>query len=148
MGLFGGRAQDISFASDNDFFEAIGYLAKPGKLLNFEAQVPEDKVNKFKAEFPNQHQYTINNDTETSSGYPMKMGIQLRLYLNNQNNIPDNLKATISKGDRINRGLFSEKLLRYYGFDIGRKQDSKKIRNIIANNYSKYLVDFDKGYNR
>ncbi len=147
MGLFSGHAKDIEFDCKEDFFEAIGYLAKPGKLVNFEAQVPEEKVEKFKSEFPHQHQYTINTENETSGGYPMKTGIQLRLYLNNQNNIPKGLKKVMSKGDRINRGLFAEKLLKHYGFNIGKKQDSNVIKRVVASNDLKYLVDFERGYN-
>ena len=40
----------IEWTSDEDRFEAIGYLAKPGVIDAIEATVPADKLKKFRDE--------------------------------------------------------------------------------------------------
>lgn len=145
MALFGRSAKDINFDSESDFFESIGYLSKPGKIEHFEAQVPDDKVSLFTSELPGQDFYPISNDHGTTRGDKMKRGIQLRIYLNNTNNIPSNLNTHVVKGNRINKGLFAEKLLRYYGFKIGTSQDETIIRSIILRDFPAYISDYDRG---
>lgn len=146
MSLFSGRAKGIEFNSDADFFEAIGYLAKPGVLKHFEAQVPDEKVAQFEVEFPNQTSYSISTENLTSGGNVMKTGVQLRIYLGHTSNIPRSLKPHIVKGNRINRGLFAEKLMSDFGFDIGFGQNPAKIRRIVQTNHPTYLTDFDRGF--
>ena len=45
MGLFGRHAKDIDYTTQEELFEAIGYLAKQGRINYIEAQVPKDKEN-------------------------------------------------------------------------------------------------------
>lgn len=146
MSLFSGHAFDIDFTTKNDFFEAIGYLSKPGVIMHFEAQVPEDKISLYTTELPGHSYYPISNDELTSGGNKMKNGIQLRIYLGHKVNIPLSLKPQIVKGNRINRGLFAEKLLRDFGFVVGYYQNPTKIRNIVLATNPMFIPDFDRGY--
>lgn len=146
MELLGARARDIEFRNSHDLYEAIGFLCKPGVLIHFEAQVPDDKVDAFTSEFPGQYYYPISINDETVGGYKMKTGIQLRLYLGNIENIPLQLSREIVDYNRINRGFFAYNLLKYYGFKTGRTQNERAIRSIILNNYSEYITDFDRGF--
>lgn len=153
MSILGGRAEDIIFSKDNDFFEAIGYLATPGRVSFFEAEVPNDgRVIAFQNQFPGQSYRQITQGV-TSGGNPMKYSVQYRIYLNSIKNCPQTLKICLGAGRnnvaRINKSAFVEKLVEEYGFKFGYGivQNSARIRAIISANYPLYLADFDRGYN-
>lgn len=146
MSLFSRNAQGIDFLTDNEFFEALGYLAKPSVIEHFEAQVPDDKIAIYRSELPGQDYYEISNDNLTSGGNRMKNGIQLRIYLGHTLNMPLSLKKHVVKGKRINKGLFAEELLKKYGFNVGFKQNPLRIRNIVLIKNPRYITDFDRGF--
>ncbi|BES63919.1 hypothetical protein SANA_03580 [Gottschalkiaceae bacterium SANA] len=145
MSLFSGHAKGIVFSSKEDFFEVLGYLAKSDVLVHFEAQVPTEKIAQFKSELPGQSFYEIDTTDRTRRGDPMKTGVQLRLYFEDISKMPLSLKAHVVKGNRINRGVFAEELLKNYGFVVGFSQNSDKIRDIIETRHPKYIPDFDRG---
>lgn len=146
MSLFSGHAKGIDFNSEGDFFEAVGYLAKPGVLSQFEAQVPEEKIAEFVAKLPGQDYYPISTENLTSGGNIMKTGVQLRLYFGDMVNMPISLSAHVVNQNRINRGLFAEELLSEFGFTVGFEQDAARISRIVQMNYPNYITDFERGY--
>jgi len=153
MSILSGRAGDIIFSNENDFFEAIGYLASPGRVGFFEAEVPNDGREKaFQKQFSGQKYRLITQGT-TSGGNPMKYGVQYRIYLNSIENSPQTLKNHLRDGRnyaaRINKSAFVEKLVENYGFKFGYRvvQNSTDIRAIVSRKYPFYLADFDRGYN-
>ena len=153
MSTLGGRAGDIIFSNNNDFFEVIGYLASPRRVGFFEAEVPSNGREKaFEKKYPGQSYRQITQGV-TSGGNPMKYGVQYRIYLNSIENCPQTLKSHLRDGRdyaaRINKSEFVEKLVEKYGFKFGYGvvQDSAHIRAIVSANYPLYLADFDRGYN-
>jgi len=153
MSILGGRAGDIIFSNDNDFFEAIGYLASPGRVAFFEAEVPNDgRVIAFQNQFPGQSYRPITQGV-TSGGNPMKYSVQYRIYLKSIKNCPQTLRRRLGDGRnnaaRINKSAFVEKLVEEYGFKFGYGivQNSAHIRAIVSANHPLYLADFDRGYN-
>lgn len=153
MSTLGGRAGDIIFSNNNDFFEAIGYLASPGRVGFFEAEVPSNGREKaFKNQFPRQRYRQITQGV-TSGGNPMKYGVQYRIYLNSIENCPQTLKSHLRDGRnyaaRINKSAFVEKLVEKYGFKFGYGivQNSTHIRAIVSAKHPLYLADFNRGFN-
>lgn len=153
MSILGDRAEDIIFSNDNDFFEAIGYLASPERVDFFEAEIPSDgRVIAFQKQFPGQSYRQITQGV-TSGGNPMKYSVQYRIYLGSIKNCPQTLKSCLGVGRnnvaRINKSAFVEKLVEKYGFKFGYGvvQDSAHIRAIVSANHQLYLADFDRGYN-
>lgn len=149
MGILSDRAQDI-IVSEADFCYILGYLASPGRVGFIEAQIPEDKIQLFKNEYPGQEYYPITQG-ETSGGNTMKQGIQFRIYFNNINNCPSVLLPYLGEGNtgyvkRINKGKFIEKIIEKYGFKFGHYQDAKTIRDNIIKYHPLNINDFDRGY--
>ena len=140
----------IDWPTDEDMYEAIGYLACPGVVGRIEAMVPADKVDRFKKKY----------DGMYSSEYPYvvkagsKYGDQLRLYLNDNDGCPqyllDHLDARY--GVRLNDTSFISLIVRLYGFRITNSpQDSnvilEKFKSMYGEDDSEYKAFF-KGYNR
>jgi len=153
MSALGGSAGDIIFSNNNDFFEAIGYLASPGRVGFFEAEVPSNGREKaFEKKYPGQNYRQITQGV-TSGGNPMKYGVQYRIYLNSIENCPQTLKSHLRDGRdyaaRINKSAFVEKLVEKYGFKFGYGvvQDSDHILAIVSANHPLYLADFNRGFN-
>jgi hypothetical protein len=149
--LLGERAQTIDFRNSHDLFEAIGYLAYPGRILSFEAEVPIDgRDEAFERLFPGQtyRPITVNN---TPSGLPSKMGPQFRINMASIKNCPEVLQRNTGSGNgncvaRINRSKFVISLVERYGFRFGSTQNTEEIRHIAED--QGFLEDFEKGYNR
>jgi hypothetical protein len=153
MSILGNRAGDIHFNNTHDLYEAIGYLASPGRVAFFEAEIPNDnRETAFRNQFPGQSYCLIIQGT-TSGGNPMKYTVQYRIYLDSIVNCPQTLWNNLGNGRncaaRINKSAFVEKLVDEYGFKFGKGivQNSVHIRSIISRKYPLYLVDFDRGYN-
>lgn len=146
-------SSNIIFDTDDDLFEAIGYLAKPGVILQIEAQVPADgnKDEEFRFYFPEQTYRPISMK-ETASGIPTKFGPQYRIYLGSIENCPNSIKNNLGKGQgksvkaRINRSRFVILLVHFFGFKFGYEQDLNLIRKKVIQ-YG-YLTAFNKGFNR
>ena len=149
--LVGDRAQTISVRSEAEMFEIVGYMAKPGRIGSFEAEIPTDGRDKtFERLFPGQTYRPIEMG-DTPSGLPNKMGPQFRINFLDLRNCPEILKKNMGKGvgscvGRINKSKFVVDLVQNYGFRFGHNQDVDAIR---ANAQKKgYLEAFEEGYSR
>lgn len=146
--LVGPKAESISM-SCSQMFEAIGYMAKPGRVSSFEAEIPKDGRDKmFENLFPGQTYRPIELG-ETPSGLPNKLGPQFRINFSSLNNCPAVLRANMRVGNgscvgRINKSRFVVDLVQFYGFRFGKNQDVPAIRKIAEDNG--YLEEFEKGY--
>lgn len=150
--LIGARSGFIDFSSDDELFEVVGYLAKPGRIVGIWAEIPnDDREADFKRLFPGQHYLPITMTT-TSGGLPSKFSPQLRINLGDITNCPAILRPAIGKGlgssivGRINKSKFVVQLVHFFGFKFGDTQDVSAIRNKVAE-YG-YTKAFKRGYNR
>ena len=149
--LLGDRAQTINVGSDAEMFELVGYIAAPGRVSSFEAEVPKDGRDKvFESLFPGQTYRPITMG-DTPSGLPNKIGPQFRINFADLHNCPDVIKNNIGIGNgscvgRINKSRFVLDLVLNYGFQFGDYQNSPQIKSIA--NQRGYLREFEKGYNR
>ena len=150
--FIGDRSGFIDFNSDDELFEVVGYLAKPGRLAGIWAEIPNDyREADFKRLFPGQPYLPITMTT-TSGGLPSKFSPQFRINLGDMRNCPAILKPVIGKGlgktivGRINKSKFVVQLVHYFGFQFGDTQNVSAIKNIVAG-YG-YTKAFNRGYNR
>jgi hypothetical protein len=150
--FIGDRSGFIGFNSDEELFEVVGYLAKPGRLVGIWAEIPnDDREEDFKRLFPGQPYMPITKNT-TPSGQPNKYSPQFRINLGDMTNCPAILKPAIGKGlgkaivGRINKSKFVVQLVHYFGFQFGDTQNVSAIKNIVAG-YG-YTKAFNRGYNR
>lgn len=149
--LVGERAQTIPVASEEEMFEIIGYMARPGRVNSIEAEVPKDGRDAvFEKMFPGQTYRPIELG-HTPSGMPNKLSPQFRINFGNLSNCPNVLKANMGKGNgscvgRINKSKFVILIVQKYGFRFGDWQDRAAIREIAV---KKGFADaFDRGYAR
>lgn len=149
--LLGDRAKTIYVGSEAEMFELVGYMAAPGRVSSFEAEVPKDGRDKaFESLFPGQTYRPITMG-DTPSGLPNKIGPQFRINFANVRNCPDVLKENMGKGNggcvgRINKSRFVLDLVLNYGFQFGSYQNTSYIRAIAEQ--KGYIEEFEKGYNR
>lgn len=149
--LLGDRAKTIYVGSDAEMFELVGYMAAPGRVSSFEAEVPKDGRDKaFESLFPGQIYRPITMG-DTPSGLPNKMGPQFRINFADVSNCPDALKNNMGQGNgscvgRINKSRFVLDLVLNYGFQFGSYQNTSQIKAIAKQRG--YLKEFEKGYNR
>lgn len=137
------RSGTLDIKDDAEFFEIVGYLAKPGRISSIEAQVPSvrnlDK--KFESLFPNQRYRPISKD---------KRSAQFRIYFLDKSNCPSLLSAAIVKDSsksivgRLNCSRFIMVLCLCMGFKFGYEQSPALIRQ-RATDYG-HLEDFNRGY--
>lgn len=149
--LVGDRAQTIPVNSDREMFEIIGYMARAGRIISIEAEVPKDGRDKtFERLFPGQKYRPIELG-DTPSGMPNKLSPQFRINFGNLRNCPQILRVNMGKGNgscvgRINKSKFVITIVQDYGFRFGEYQDINAIRSIAIK--SGYEEDFIRGYNR
>ena len=150
--FIGDRSGYIDFNSDDELFEVVGYLAKPGRLAGIWAEIPsDDREADFKRLFPGQPYMPITMTT-TPSGRPSKFSPQFRINLANMTNCPAILLPAIGKGlgssivGRINKSKFVVQLVHFFGFQFGDMQNVSAIRNKV-DEYG-YTKSFNRGYNR
>lgn len=147
--LLGPRSQTILFASDAELFEAIGYMARPGRVSSIEAEVPKDgRDDTFEALFPGQKYRPIELG-DTPSGLPNKLSPQFRINFASVRNCPKTLKANMGAGNggcvaRINKSRFVMDMVQNYGFRFGDSQNVSAIRKIAEARGR--LSDFERGY--
>lgn len=147
--LLGPRSQTINVYSEGEMFELVGYIAAPGRVSSFEAEVPKDgRDETFEKLFPGQTYRPIEMG-DTPSGMPNKLSSQFRINFSNLRNCPMILKNNMGKGNsscvgRINKSRFVLDLVQNYGFRFGDWQDVSRIRSIAEERG--YLEDFNKGY--
>lgn len=149
MTLLSDKALDIS-VPDQVFCLILGYLASPGRIGLIEAQIPEEKAFIFEREFPNAPYFPITQG-QTTGGNLMKQGCQLRIYLNNVENCPNELRPFLGVGtgsfvNRINKSKFIERIVRYYGFSFGEYQDVSAIRAAVMRSFPSFMDEFNTGY--
>ncbi len=146
--LLGKKSEDIIFDSDEEFYEAIGYLAKPGRIAFYQAEITEDKEKQFVKLFPNQY-YKVIKTNYGKDGKVTKQGCQFRINLNNIYNCPSFLLRNINQNERswagrINRSKFALRLVQNNGFSFGYSQDFENIKKFVP---QKYIDSFMRGYN-
>ena len=147
--LLGPRSQTIVVYSEGEMFELVGYIAAPGRVRSFEAEVPKDgRDDTFERLFPGQTYRPIEMG-DTPSGMPNKLSSQFRINFSNLNNCPAPLMKNMGKGNsscvgRINKSRFVLDLVQNYGFQFGDQQDVSRIRSIAKERG--HLEDFNKGY--
>lgn len=146
MGVLTSRASDI-YLSDQELCEAVGYLARPGRIIRIEAQVPHAKNHEFEREYPGQDYYWMES-------WANKQSYQLRIMMNTTRNCPSFLARHITAGGGassagcISRGLFVERLVGDFGFKFQTEyQDTAQIRACVEARYPRLVSYFDKGYN-
>ncbi|MEE0686026.1 MAG: DUF3883 domain-containing protein [Lachnospiraceae bacterium] len=135
----------IVWPSEEDKFEAIGYLAKPGVIDVIEATVPADKLKKFQNEYRNKYSIEFPYITKAGSKY----GYQFRIYLNDTEGCPEFLATQLDEKykNRINDTSFIAELVNEYGFVFTKKQqDEKIIRNCVLSKAKEYIKSFQKGF--
>ena len=150
MSILGHNALDIA-VSKADLCLILGYLATPGRVGYVEAQIPEEKAFLFEREFPNEPYYPITQG-QTTGGYLMKQGCQLRIYFNNIDNCPSILRPLLGVGTgtyvkRINKGKFVERIVKNYGFSFGDRQSVTSIQATVKSKHPNFYTEFEKGYN-
>lgn len=147
--LLGKKSEDISFASQEEFYEAIGYLSKPGRIVFYQAEITEDKEKQFVSLFPDQY-YKVIKTSYGKDGKVTKQGCQFRINLGNINECPDFLLRHINQTERswagrINRSKFALRLVQNNGFSFGYSQNFEKIKELVP---EKYISSFMRGVNR
>ena len=147
--LLGPRAQTIPIASEEQMFEIVGYMARPGRVSSIEAEVPKDgRNNIFERLFPGQTYRPITMGN-TPSGMPNKLSSQFRINFASLRNCPQILKENMGAGNlscvgRINKSEFVLTIVENYGFRFGDRQNTNEIRQIAAERG--YLEAFERGY--
>ena len=149
--LVGDRAQSIPVSSEEEMFEIVGYMASPGRISSFEAEVPKDGRDEiFESMFPGQTYRPIEM-AYTPSGMPNKLSPQFRINFSDTRNCPPVLKNNMGKGNgscaaRINKSKFVIEMVQNYGFRFGDWQNVTEIRGIAEKRG--YLEAFERGYAR
>ena len=122
--LIFGTNQQIQFASDNDFFEALGFLSK------------------------NDGTTSIHWEHNENQG---AWGSEGRIHCHfNINNFTPPLARKFTRGrarnviHRINCNEFVQDIVTNHSFVMGNNQDTNAIRATIP---AQYLADFDRGQN-
>lgn len=134
----------IEWKSDEDKFEAIGYLAKPGVIDMIEATVPADRLEKFKEEYRDKYSIEFPYVTKAKS----KFGYQFRIYLNDTEGCPDFLLKQLDEKyrNRINDTSFIAELVKEYGFRFTKEpQNESRIRHLVRAKGDDYIRSFEKG---
>ncbi|MBQ3795188.1 MAG: DUF3883 domain-containing protein [Butyrivibrio sp.] len=134
---------DYKWRSEEEKFEAIGFLAIPNVIAAIQPTVPRDGKKKFEEEYRGMY----------SEGYPYtadKYGNQFRIYLNDIEGAPDSILEQIDDayGNRINNTAFIKELVKEYGFRFTKEpQDSEGITNLVFKKVGRPLYDsFQKGF--
>ena len=99
--LVGPRAESISMSCEQ-WFEVVGYMARPGRVSSFEAEIPKDGRDKvFENLFPGQVYRPIELG-DTPSGLPNKLGAQFRINFASLDNCPGMIlgNGEIQRGTR------------------------------------------------
>jgi len=118
----------IHWPTEQDKYEAIGFLARPGVVQNIEANVPTKFIEKFKDEYKGKY---IGKPYDVGS---KKGGSQFIIRLNHVEGCPDFLKGVIDGKMklRINATDFVRDLVNNYGFVFTcLPQNSELIRSIV-----------------
>lgn len=136
---------EYEWKSDEEKFEAIGFLAIPNVIKSIEVQVPENLLEKFKMEYKGKY----------SGEYPYvvkegsKRGYQFRITLNDVDGCPESITELLDTryGNRINNSGFIKELVQEYGFRFTNvPQDSRLIMDSVFKAVGRPLYNyFQKG---
>lgn len=136
----GGRAEDITFNNNNEFYEAIGYIAKNAKFI--EAEVSQDREELFNEMFGEMSERYVHRAVDNNRN-------QFRIDFTTTENMPTVLEHNLIEAcgtGRLAKSLFVEKLIKKFGFRFGAEQNIENIRNMAKS--GGYLADFERGFNR
>ncbi len=120
MQLVFGERNIVAFATESDFFEALGFLANNNRGIRFDFEQ-----------------------------YDNKWGIEGRIWITNSSKAPNSLKNAFSAGTdyvdhRLNCNEFILFLINNFGFKNGSNNTYHSIVGYIPTNFKN---DFDRGYN-
>ncbi|MCL1946492.1 MAG: hypothetical protein FWF51_04970 [Chitinivibrionia bacterium] len=143
------RGINLQFRNQNEYYETLGYLAAPRRIVSIDAEIPSHMVGEFRSRFGNNY-FEIVDTCLSPSGLPSKLGKQYRINLANINNIVPALTQHLGRGSRscvkrINRSNFVEQIILNNGFRFGKFQNLESIKTTIP---QQYLADFMRGLNR
>lgn len=117
-----GKNKQVKFDNENEYYQALGYLAQPKNQISFHRE-----------ENQNQGAYTY----------------EVRAHVNTETpNIPGSFKLTKGRPGlnyRINCNPYFEEIINNHNFQLGEIQDIVKIKSTIPEKFKK---DFDDGYSR
>lgn len=147
--LLGPRSQTIPVKNEQQMYELVGYMARPGRISSIEAEVPMDgRDDLFEKLFPGQTYRPITLG-DTPSGMPNKLSPQFRINFANLRNCPQILRDNMGAGNascvgRINKSKFVLTLVERYGFRFGDTQNIGDIRQLAIDRG--YQAEFERGY--
>jgi hypothetical protein len=141
--------------TQNEFFEALGYLASPNRICKLDVELPATKEQAFKAKYAGLSGLVSNVDQHNFYLWPKgtnKWSIELRIYFSadNRNNIPIAIRDMVvsprfsksAHNRRINNNKFIWELIKY-GFLLRDNQEADRIRNRVPD---RFLPDFERGF--
>lgn len=121
--------KEIVWPSEQDKYEAIGFLARKGVIQNIEANVPTKFLDRFKERFKGKYTNNQPYDVGTKKG-----GEQYRITLNHLEGCPEFLKKQVDGKTkvRINATGFIRELIEDYGFIFSCcEQNGELIKSIV-----------------
>ena len=115
-----GERNFVKFNTEEEFYEALGFLSNPSRGIRFDWE-----------------------------SYNNKWGIEGRIWIRNSSNAPTALQNAFSAGTnsidhRLNCNEYILYLIRNFGIVNGSNNDVSSIRRNVP---SEYLDAFDRGYN-
>ena len=136
---------NYEWKSDEEKFEAIGFLAMPNVVRAIEVTVPADLLDKFKKEYEGKYYGEYPYVTKAKSKY----SYQFRIYLNDVDGCPESISELLDTtyGNRINNSGFIKELVQNYGFKFtNAPQDTREIMDCVFKAVGRPLYDsFQKG---
>lgn len=136
---------DYIWQSEEEKFEAIGFLAIPNVIKSIQVQVPENLLDKFKKEYEGMYSGEYPYVVKAGSKY----GYQFRITLNDVDGCPESITELLDTtyGNRINNSGFIKELVQKYGFRFtNMPQDSQLIKDKVFKEIGRPLYNsFLKG---
>lgn len=130
-------------ALTNDFYTALGFLAKHVKTIS--ANVPDFLESWFTKTFPGQTYTLCDASKKTSGGFSMKWGLSLTASLkdiNDDTELPEKISRLV-KNNKINDTQFVYDLVYQFGFSFGKKQELDNILKYIpADKVEKFYAGY------
>ena len=131
---------DYTWHSDEEKFEAIGFLAIPNVIRAIEVQVPANLKEKFEKEYDGCYSNEYPYVTKANSKY----SYQFRIYLNDTDGCPEAIEGLLDDkyGNRINNSDFIKELVKNYGFRFTNgPQNTEYIKSRVFSLVGRPLFD-------
>lgn len=145
--------------NQQDFYEILGYLARPASKTNIEVEMPQRRQSSFISEYAKwTHSYPLPSNDNTAPYYVWgegadKYGLEIRAYFIANENMPKSLDAMLEPRKYQNRPGYetwerrmSKKEyitpLLQHGFILGSNQSVERIRSFIE---GQFMEDFNRG---